>query len=113
MLLEYRPGCFLSMATELSHTITSSYGMAPVTILGSENCQSILFQNLLSASQLLRVCDFTLSTEALRQLQSFCLITAPHIACHLCLYGQMKHRITKLRSSQGKFLPVIYHHSLS
>ena len=75
-----------------------------VTILASENCQSISFQKLLSASQLFRLCDLTLSTETVKQLQSF---------CHSCHYGQTKHRVTKLRSSQRTFLPVSYHHSLS
>ena len=48
-----------------------------VTTLGSENGQSISFQNLLSASHLFMLCDLTLSTETVRQLQSFCQITAP------------------------------------
>ena len=64
------------------------------SILGSENCQSISFQNLLSASQLLWVCDLTLSIEAVRQLLSFYKTTAPHITCHSCHYGQTKHRMT-------------------
>ena len=50
----------------------------PGTILGSENCQSILFQSLLSASHLFMLCDLTLSNETVRQVQSFCQITAPH-----------------------------------
>ena len=85
----------------------------PVIILGSENCQSISFQNLLSASHLFRLCDLPLSTEAVRQLQSFCQTTAPHITCNSCHYGQTKQRVTKLRSSQRTFQPVVYHHSLS
>ena len=54
-------------------TTRPSDDLAPVTILGSENCQSISFQNPLSAtaSQLFRVRDLTLSTEAVRQLLSF------------------------------------------
>ena len=52
--------------TALYKATFTFYSLYAVTILGSENYQSILFHNLLSASQLLRVCDFTLSLK-LRQ----------------------------------------------
>ena len=37
------------------------FNFKAMPILGSENCQSISFQNLLSASLLLRVCDLRMS----------------------------------------------------
>ena len=47
--------------------------------------------------KLFRVCDLTLSTEAVRQLQSFYQTTAPHITCHSCHYVQTKHMVTKVK----------------
>ncbi len=69
------------------------HDIGAVTILGSENCQSISFQNLLSASQ------------AFQGLYRGCKAAAvilpdPHITCHSCYYVQTKHRVTTLRSSQ-------------
>ena len=51
------------------------------------------FRTCLSASLLLRLCDLTLSTEAVRQLLSF-YQTAPHLSCHSWYYGQTKCRVT-------------------
>ena len=88
-----------------------SVSIRAVTILGSENCQSISLRILLSASQAFQ--GLVLSTEAVKHLQSFYQTNAPHITCHSCHYVQTKHRVTKLRSSQRTFLPVIFHPSLS
>ena len=60
------------------------------TILGSENCQSISFQNLLSASHLFMCCDITLSIETVLKaaainLPDYCT----PITYQWCHYGQI------------------------
>ena len=62
-----------------------------MTILGSENCQSILIRTCSVPVKLFKVCDLTPSTEAVKQLQSLYQTTAPHITCHSCHYVQTKH----------------------
>ena len=80
-------------------TFRCNEAIKTVTILGSENCQSISFQNLLSASQLVRLCDLTLSTETVRQRQSFCQITAfPYPAIHIIM-ARKTYRVTPVREN--------------
>ena len=62
-------------------------GIQPaVTIKGSENGQSISFQNLLGASHLFMLCDLTLSIETVRQ--SSVIILPDYCTPLSCHYGQ-------------------------
>ena len=58
----------LIVARHLEAMFESLVHRRAVTILESENCQSISLQNMLGASNLFRLCDLTVSIETVRQL---------------------------------------------